>query len=368
MRARVQEFAHANWLFWLTVVFPTAVAIVYFGFLASDVYVSESQFVVRTPEKQTTSGLGVLLRSTGFSRGGDEVYAAQEYVRSRDALRDLNRNGAVRRAYGSETISIFDRFNPLGFSGTFEDLYDYYLGKVDIQYDTTSSISRLTVRAFTPDDAYRFDRELLERSEALVNRINDRGRNDVVQFAAQEVQAAKAAARTASLNLAQFRNSHGVVDPEEQARVQLETVSKLQDELVSTRMQLLQLRKIAPENPQVPVLATRAQGLANEIDTQMGRVAGGRRSLSQTAVQYERLDLERQFADKRVAAALTALQEAQSEAHRKQAYVERIVQPSRPDRAAEPRRIRSILATFILGLVAWGISSMLLAGIREHRG
>jgi len=47
--------------------------------------------------------------------------------------------------------------------------------------------------------------------------------------------------------------------------------------------------------------------------------------------------------------------------------VERIVQPSHPDKPLEPRRLRGILVTFLLGLVAWGILSMLLAGVREHK-
>jgi capsular polysaccharide transport system permease protein len=37
-----------------------------------------------------------------------------------------------------------------------------------------------------------------------------------------------------------------------------------------------------------------------------------------------------------------------------------------PDSAAEPRRFRGILSTLIFGLIAFGIISMLLAGIREH--
>ena len=49
------------------------------------------------------------------------------------------------------------------------------------------------------------------------------------------------------------------------------------------------------------------------------------------------------------------------------AYVERVAQPSLPDDALEPRRLRGILATFVIGLVAWGILTLLLAGVREHR-
>ena len=124
---------------------------------------------------------------------------------------------------------------------------------------------------------------------------------------------------------------------------------------------------LAPENPQVPLLRTRIAELSRQIDTEVGRVAGGRRSLSADAVQYQRLALDREYADKRLAAALTSLQEARNEARRKQAYVERIVEPNLPDEALEPRRLRGILATLVLGLVAYGILAMLLAGVREHR-
>jgi capsular polysaccharide transport system permease protein len=355
-------------LFLLVVILPTIVATLYFGLLASDVYVSESQFVIRSPDKESVTGLGVLLKSSGFSSADDEVYAAQDYVRSRDALHALNANNAVARAYGNKSISIFDRFNPLGLSGTFEDLYRFYQGKVGVDYDTSSSIATLTVHAFSPDDAYKFNGELLALAEGLVNRLNTRGRHDMVQFAAREVQDAQVEARNAAVALAAFRNTHGVVDPEAQAKVQLDMISKLQDELIGSRVQLAQLQKMAPENPQIPILTTRISGLQHQIDEQMGRVAGGRRSLSQTAVQYERLELERELADKRVAAAMTSLQSAEDEAQRKQAYVERIAEPSRPDEPAEPRRLRGIFAVFVLGLIAWGILRLLVAGLREHHG
>jgi capsular polysaccharide transport system permease protein len=37
-----------------------------------------------------------------------------------------------------------------------------------------------------------------------------------------------------------------------------------------------------------------------------------------------------------------------------------------PDSPQEPRRFRGVIATFVFGLIAFGIISMLLAGIREH--
>src|SRR5688572_29837574 len=78
-----------NPLFIAVVVIPTFLATMYFGFLASDVYISQSQFVVRSPDKPATSGLGVLLKSVGFSNAGDEIFIAHDFIKSRDALKSL---------------------------------------------------------------------------------------------------------------------------------------------------------------------------------------------------------------------------------------------------------------------------------------
>lgn len=356
-----------NALFFVTVFVPTVAASIYFGLLASDVYISQSQFVVRSPDKPATSGLGVLLKSVGFSNAGDEIYIAHDFIESRDALKSLNQGGEVKRAFGNPNISVFDRFDPLGWNGSFEDLFEYYRSKIGVEHDAASSITTLTVRAFTPQDAQRMNEQLLDVAEGVVNRLNNRGEFDLVSFAQREAREAEVEARRASQALAAFRNQQGIVNPESQATLQLQLVSKLQDELIAARVQLQQLQALAPENPQIPLLRTRIAGLTRQIAGEQGRVTGGQGSLSAGAVRYQRLALDREYADKRLAAALASLQDARNEARRKQAYVERIVQPSLPDEAQEPRRIRGILATLVMGLVAYGILSLLLAGVREHR-
>ena len=360
-------FRRVSPLFLATVVAPTIAAIIYFGFLASDVYVSQSQFVVRSPDKPATSGIGVLLKSVGFSNAGDEIFITQDFVRSRDALRSLNENGKIARAYGNPNISVFNRFNPFGWNGSFDDLYEYYRNKVGVEHNATSSITTLTVRAYTPRDARRTNQELLDLAEGLVNRLNNRGEFDLLSYAQRETREAEAEARRASQALAAFRNRQGIVDPERQATVQLQLVSKLQDEVIASRLQLQQLQTLAPENPQIPLLRTRIAGLSRQINAELGRAAGGQGSLSASAVQYQRLALDREYADKRLTAAMASLQEARNEARRKQAYVERIVQPNLPDEAQEPRRLRGIFATLVVSLLIYGILVMLLAGVREHR-
>lgn len=366
MRQIWGRFRSVDRLFMITVLVPTLLSVAYFGLFASDVYVSESRFIVRSPEKPQMSGVGLLLKGAGFSNAGDEVFAAQSYVNSRDALKALNRNDAFRKAFASHDISIFDRFDPLGLSGSFENLYAYYQGKVRTEHDTSSSITTLSVKAYSPEDARRFNEQLLIIAEATVNRLNDRARSDLIRTSSSEVLAAKERASQAALALSAFRNREGVVDPERQATVQLQMISKLQDGLIATRAQLAQLRAVAPRNPQIAVLEAQVRSLSKDIEAELDKVAGDRRSLSSTVAQYQRLQLESQFADRQLASAMTSLQEAENEARRKQAYVERIVQPSLPDYAMEPRRLRGVISTLLFSLIAWGVISMLMAGVREH--
>ena len=357
----------ARMLFWLCVAAPTSLSMLYFGLLASDVYVSESRFVVRSPKKPAASGLGVLLQSTGFANASDEVRAAQGYIQSRDGLRALEVDGLARRAWYNDGIFLLDRFDPLGFDNSFEELFLYYDKKVSAEFDSETGITTLTVRAFSPRSAEVINRRLLESAEALVNQLNDRSQGDLVRYAEREVAEAQGKARSAGLALASYRNRSGVIDPERQATVQLQMISKLQDELIGARLQLVQLATAADQNPQIPLLKVRISGLQRAINEQMGAVAGSGSSLSAAATQYQRLQLEREFADRQLAAALAAKQEALNEARRQRAYVERIAQPSLPDTAMEPRRIRGMLATVSIGLVVWGVLSMLLAGVREHK-
>ena len=354
-------------LFIVVVLIPMAMAVLYFGFLASDVYVSESRFVVRSPDKPASSGIGVLLKSAGFTNAGDEVYAAKDYVVSRDALAALNQRNAYQNASSRASIFYFDRFGTL-FSGfTFEDLFKYFQSRVRVEHVASSSITTLTVRAYTPRDAQQFNERLLEMAEATVNRLNERGRKDLIRFAEKEVDDAKQAGRTAALALSAYRNQEGVVDPEKQAAVQLQMISKLQDELIAARTQLVALRQFTPLNPQIEVLQSRIGELGREIDVLLGKVAGDRRSLAATAAQYQRLALESQFADKQLAAAMASLEDARNEARRKQAYVERIVEPNLPDDALEPRRLRGFFSTLAFCLIVWGVLRMLFAAIREHK-
>lgn len=353
-------------LFLLTVALPTLLAAVYFGLIASDVYISESRFVVRSPQRAAPTGLSALLASAGISRSHDDTYTVHGYVLSRDALAELEKRLKLREAYSSSQVDMLRRFPGLGWDNSFEAFFRHYTDHVGIAYDTVSSITTLQVRAFTPEMAHAINESLLQMSERLVNNLNDRSRQDLIVVAKREVAEAEERARQASLALSAFRNKGQLFDPAREAAMQIDNAARLREELRLVEGQIAQLRQVAPANPQIATLNANARRLQAAIGAETAKTLGQGSSINAKAPMFERLTLEKTFADQQLGSALASLEAARNDAARKQLYLERLVQPNLPDTALEPRRLRTVLTVFVIGLLVWGVVSLLIAGVREH--
>ncbi|WP_165190199.1 hypothetical protein [Paraburkholderia dioscoreae] len=356
-----------NWLFALTVLVPTALASIYYGFVASDVYVSESRFVVRSAQQQPQmSMMGQLLSGSGYSQVDQDTYPVIDYVESRDALKELNGNDFILNHY-SRFGDFISRFH-VGLDNSFEALWRYYSKHIiAIDVDDTSGITILRVKAYNAEDARNISVSLIRMAERLINKMNERAATDTVSLAQQEVKEASVRSREAAVALAAYRNSHSIFDPDRQSAMRLQQVTLLQTQLFSAQSQLSQIEAVSPQNPQIPVLRKNIDLIQKQIDVTTGAVAGKQDSLSQKMTDFERLQLDSEFADKQLASTMAALENARSGAARKQLYLEELVQPNFPDVAIEPKRIRNIATVFALGLICWGTLSLLIASVREHR-
>ena len=353
-------------LFVVIVVVPTVAAILYYGLVASDVYISESRFVIRSPQRQQQAGLvGALLQGSALTRAQDDTYSVHDFILSRDALRELEEKLAVTTLYSGDKADVIGRFPAFDFDRSFEGFHRYWQNKATVDLDSTSSIAVLRVRAFAAADAQKINDTLLQMGERLVNDLNERSRRDLVTFAEREVALAQDKVKEAALAVSAFRGRQSVYEPDRQAAIQLQGAAKIQEELLATETQLAQLKRVSPANSQIGALNTKADVLRKAIAAENAKVTGGG-GFSARAPDFQKLALEKEFADRQLATTLTALETARSEAQRKQLYLERLVKPNLPDAPVEPRRIRAIFTVLVLALIAWGVVSLLVASIREH--
>jgi capsular polysaccharide transport system permease protein len=357
-----------NYSFLLLVVLPTAIASSYFGLMASDRYVSVSEFVVRSPQKPpSVTGLTALLQGGGFSRSQDDAYVVHQYMLSRDVVVALEKTINIQKKYDNNNLDFLSRFNPTGMYGGLENFFEYYNGKVKIELDSASSISSLTTKAYSAEDTYEINNKLLEMAESFVNKLNERGRQDLVNTAEKQVVDARLHLSKIMQELSSYRRENQIFDIDKQAAMQMQLVSKLQDQLILVKTQLAQVKSVTPENPQIKILDERKNSIQAEITSATQVMLGSRSgSINNKAAEYEKLNIEKEFAIKQLTAATTSYEQNKNDATRKQLYLERIAQPRIPDVSTEPKRLKNILTTLLVALITWGIYTLLLASVKEH--
>ncbi|WP_386693721.1 capsule biosynthesis protein [Lonepinella sp. MS14435] len=356
-----------NKLLWITVIIPTIISTIYFSLIASDVYISESSFVIRSSQNQTSlSNVGSILQGFGFARSQDDTYTVQEYMKSRNALEELQKVLPMRDFY-EQKGDIISRFNSFGLFPEQEAFYNYFTKKETVSIDSVSGIAILHIRSFSAEDSQKINAELLKQGEVIINRLNERARKDTIIFSEQAVREAEERVEITGEALSNYRIKNGIFDVKAQSEVQLTLISKLQDELIGIRTQLDQLRALAPENPQIATLRTREKSVKAEVNKQIQEVLGQGKSIANQTAEYQRLVLDNTLAQQQLMTAMTSLQNSKNEADRKQLYLEIINQPSNPDLALEPYRLYNILATFFIGLLLYGVLGLLFASVREHR-
>ena len=365
-RQRLRSWLRSN-LGWLTfVLLPTAVAAGYYGFIAADLYASEARFVVRSPSRMQVSGIAGLLQTGGFGGGQSDVYTVQDYATSRDIIGIIGQRLDLRAIFHRDGADFVARYPNLLDDRSEEDLHDYFRRRVQVVYDTTTGISTLTAKAFTPADAQQLARNVLDESEALVNRLNERARSNAVRDAEEQLRLAQTQVADAQAQVLAYRTRESLVDPGEASTAMFKNLSTLQAELSSTRVKLAEISRRAPDSPSRGELATRIGALQAQIDSERARLAGRDGSLAPKISEYQLLELRQEFAAKQLASTLASLEAARAEARRQQIYLDRLVAPSLPDKAAFPQRGRDVLIVFVSCFLVYSIARLLIAGVREH--
>ena len=355
-----------NNLFLITTIIPTFFAIIYFGFMASNVYISESSFIVRSPQNNSL-GFGSMLSNIGFSRSQDDNYSVNAYLRSRTALHELEEQLPLKQFY-SDQGDYFSRYDPLFLKKSNELFYQYFEKQLNISLDRTSGITVLRVKAFNVEEAKEINSLLLKQGEAFINQLNDRAKNDTLTFAQQSVVEAEQHVADAALALRQYRIHNQIFDVAEQSQEKMAFISKLQGQLSEKQTQLAQLLSTSPQNPRIATLKINIQTLNQEIAHQTQKVLGrDQNSIANKSAEYQRLQLDSQFAIKELEATIAALHSAKTQLTKQRLYLEVIAKPSEPDFAEEPHRLYNIIATFFIGLILFGIFTLISASIREHK-
>ncbi len=356
--------------FVLIVIAPTLLLAAYLYAMASDQYVSEAHFLVRTQGGgDPAPSAGGITAALGFGGGGaaasSEAQSVSDYLTSHDVVDTLQKRLNLVALFRRPEADIVSRL-PVA-DPTPEFLLRYYQQQVDVYYDLDNGITTLKARAFRPQDAYQLSRTLLALGEQRVNEMNIRGFSDAVSLSRRQLDEAEKALSEVQTQLTRFRQSERDVDPAGTAQAQIGLVSRLSQELSAARAQLATTQSlIGADSPQVVALRQQIRSLESQLATQNNRLAGGASAIAEGLGGYERLRIQQELLAKRYESASTVYQQARQNAVRQQLYLVRVVEPNMPVKSLYPRRALTLLTVFCALLVIYAIGWLIAAGVREH--
>ena len=349
------------------VVLPTTLVASYYYLIASDQYESRADFVVRKADSTAiTGGVGQILGfSLGTSQAQSDAFMVQDYLLSHDAVALLRHEDQLVERFQRPSIDIISRLhwsNPKP-----ENVLKYYRRHVDVSQDPETLITHLSVRAFTPQDAYAIAGKLLKLGEARINDINIRTYRDQIEASRRELSDAETALGDIQHRITGFRQAQGDINPAGTGQAQITMVTGLTANLVAARARLHAMEGlISRSSPQYQALAAQVRALEGQVAGQSARLTGRGQTIASGLGNYEDLIVRQDFAAKRYAAAAAAYQQARAEALKQQLYLIRVVDANKPVKSTFPERGRIVLTIFLSLLVAYGIGWLLVAGVKEH--
>ncbi|TYB81756.1 hypothetical protein [Maritimibacter fusiformis] len=361
--------------FFLVVLLPIVLSAFYFAFVASDRYAVEIKFAVRSPSGDP-SGTDLSGLMGGMSSGGIttvDSYMVTDFLASRDLIDKLEQRIDLRQMFDREGIDFFSRFSR---DRPKEEFLKYLEWRINPYFDNSSQIITVEVQAFSPEDAKLLASQVLALSGELINEVSERARLDTVRSAEEEVRRNEMLLRDHRAKMAQFREDGQDVDPTRSVEAQQQLLGRLEGELSEKQTQLATLLEfLNTEAPRVKFLDSEIAALEEQVARQRARLgAGGApgpgddggETLSQRVSNYEGLAVDLEFLQRAYVSSMTSLEAARLEADRQQRYLAAFVLPSLPEKAIYPYRFLNVVLIGVVAFMAWSITVLFGAIIREH--
>ncbi|MGE0627652.1 MAG: capsule biosynthesis protein [Hyphomicrobiaceae bacterium] len=352
--------------FILVVVLPVVVAAFYFIGIAADRYETESKFVVRGKSASAASEIANLVQGSSIVRSADDAYVVHAYILSRDMVGRLAAKLDLMAMLSRAGLDVFWSYPGPFRTRSREQLYKHMQRLLAIDYDSSTGISTLRVQAFRPDDARTIAEALLAESETLINRLTERAQTDAVNVALAEVEENRTKAREANGQLTRFRERERLLDPLQVSKSATDTISKLVLETALARASLAEYQQLSPQNPMIPATRLKIAALEQQIGIERKKLAGSDGSLAPLIAEFERLTLQREFAERAFASSLVSLEAARLDAQRQHLYLERISNPTSPDHAVYPYRFLGTLLVLAIAFMIYSIAGRLLRDTLSH--
>jgi capsular polysaccharide transport system permease protein len=342
----------------------------YLVLFAKDQYVSKVGFTVRREEAPLVSSLISSLGQVSSASSSDSDILF-EFVRSQELVQRVDAQLDLRNLYS--LISDMDPVFGLREGANIEELVDYWQRMVRVSYAPGTGLLELEVRAFDPISANSIADLIFSESSEMINELSSIAREDATRYAREDLSRAEEELKTVREALTRFRLRTQIVDPQAAIQGQMGLLNSLQQQLGEALIEFDLLGQSTREgDPRLTQITSRIAAIQARIKQerqqfgQGGDVADGQ-NYATVVAEFERLTVDREFAEQKYAAALSNFDNAQTEALRQSRYLAAYVGPTLAESAEYPRRTLLFLMCSFFAGISWGILALVYYSLRDRR-
>ena len=342
-----------------------AIAVAYFGFIASDRYVSRADIVIKQADQIKMLPDALSMLGIGGSNHED-VLLIQDYLKSADLLRKLDKELGLKAHYQSHKVDYFSRL-PEDVSQ--EDFIEYYRDHLTLRLDELSGVLTIELQAFDPAYGQRVVSLMLKESESFINKLGHQVALEQLAFVEKEVNRAYQRGQDEKAKVLDFQNKHNLISPESTSSARLGVVSQIEGELASQQAQLKQLQSYMKDTaPAVISVKARTEALTEQLAQEKARLTGtDQNAMNEVTARYMDVQTQATLAADIYKTGLISLEQARVEAYRKLKHLLVISQPTLAEDAEYPRRLYNLATIGVILCLLYGLIVMGLATLREHQ-
>lgn len=359
--------------FVVMVIAPVSAAAYYLYTYAADQYASTVGFTVRSEDISSPadflSGLGgSLMGGGGGTRDTDILY---EFMRSPDLVQRIDSQLDLHALFSRhrDTDPLFS-FDP---DGTVEDLTKYWENMVTVSYDTGAKLLEVQVRAFDPDEAKAIADSIFTESAQMINGLSDIARANATRYATEDLNIAVERLKDAREALTSFRLANQIVDVQADIQGQMGLLNTLQAQQAEAIIELDLLSDSVREgDPRLEQAKRRLAVIDARVDEERRKFGAGGQGpgaadYATTVGEFERLSVDREYAEGAYAAAQANFDAAKAEANRQTLYLAAYSKPTRAEKAEFPQRELLLATVLLFSFLIWIVSSLIYYSLRERR-
>jgi capsular polysaccharide transport system permease protein len=350
------------------VLLPMVASAGYLWEYAADQYVSKVGFTVRREDTSSAvEVLGGLANLSGTSSSDTDIL--YEFIQSQKLVSDMNAALNLRAMWSSpEEDVVF----ALTEGASIEELVNYWNKMVRPAYGA-AGLLEVEVRAFSAEDATAIAEELFRKSTEMINNLSAIAREDAIRYARDDLDEALDRLKTAREAVTRFRNENQLVNPQLDLQSQAGLLATLQTQQAEAIIELDLLRDtVRTGDPRLEQAERKLEVIISRIAAERSKLGMGGgssegRAFADIVGEYERLEVEREFAERAYVTALATYDGALAESRRQSRYLAAYMQPTKAETPEYPHRITLLFLIGLFLFLSWSIIILIIYSVRDRR-